>query len=312
MRGLEEAARPFRPRRLRLPQQPAGAARNRAGRLCRGRRAGPRPLRRRAHRRFHGHEHLRHPGNRAGLSPPRPATGALPPEVPLRRDAQHLFAGGFRAALSGIAGPGVRRVLGVFLVRQGVRQRGAHDRRGRLRCRGGGRRGHAVPDHALWLSFAGADFARAVPPLRCGARRPLHRRGRGLCAAGTGRGAGRSPCDAAARRRRELRRLSHVHAASRGPRRKACHAARAGIRRPGSRRHRLREPARHRYPHQRRGRGPVGLGTVRRRRLRAARPRARPDTCSARPGSRKSSFPSWRSSTASCPAARTPAASIPP
>ena len=69
-------------------------------------------------------------------------------------------------------------VFGMFVVCQSFRPCGAHDGSRNVRRRGGRRRRFAVPDHALWISLAGPDFARAVPHVRCGPRRHLGRRRR--------------------------------------------------------------------------------------------------------------------------------------
>ena len=151
------------------------------------------------------------------------------------RNAQHVFARRFRSALSAsLRGRRCRRLLRVLLERQGVRQRGAHDRRRRVRCRRRRRRRYPVPDDAVRLQFAGAHLAPALPPLRRRARRDFDRRGRGLRAARKGRRGESRRRRAAAGHRRELRRLPHVHAASGGPRRQARDAAGAR-RRPGLR-----------------------------------------------------------------------------
>jgi hypothetical protein len=78
--------------------------------------------------------------------------------------------------------------------------------------------------HSLQLSSP-----RPVPPLRCRARRHLHRRGRGIRAARTRAGGIRAErLGAAARCRRIERRLSHVGAASGRPGRAPRHAGGAG------------------------------------------------------------------------------------
>ena len=69
-----------------------------------------------------------------------PTTGALPSDLSLRRDAQHVFGGGFRCALSALERARRRRLLRVLLHGEGVRQRGANDGRRRLRCGRGRRR----------------------------------------------------------------------------------------------------------------------------------------------------------------------------
>ena len=164
---------------------------------------GAREVRRRAHRRFHGNEHLGHPADRAGLSPPRSADGRVAGGFPLRRNAEQFFARRFRAALPRVEGAGVCGFLGVLFERQGLRQRCAHDGRRRVRCRGGRRRRYALPDDALRLQLARAGLARAVPSLRRRPRRHLDRRGRGLRAAGEGSGrtgsSRRSACSASAK-----------------------------------------------------------------------------------------------------------------
>jgi 3-oxoacyl-[acyl-carrier-protein] synthase-1 len=89
--------------------------------------------------------------------------------------------------------------------------------------------------HAARMMAAGVCDAAVVGgvdslclPLRHGPRRHLHRRRRGLCAAGKNAGSWR--CDVVARRRRELRCLSHVHPAPGRSGGETRHAACAGCR----------------------------------------------------------------------------------
>ena len=78
-----------------------------------------------------------------------PPTSTTPRRTTRRRSAD------FVAALSRARRSGVRRVVGVLVEREGVRQRSAHDRSGRMRRRRRRRRRFAVPDDAVRLPFAG-------------------------------------------------------------------------------------------------------------------------------------------------------------
>ena len=176
----------------------------RAGRLRRRRGAGTRALRRGAHRRVHRHQHLRHPADRARLSRPRAGDRRAAGRLPLRaRRTTPSRSPTSCSATSGCTGPAVVGLLGVLVERQGVRQRGAHDRRGRLRRGRGRRRGHAVPHDALRLPLAGADLARALPALRRGSATasPSAKAPASRCSSGSTRGPTPAPsgCSASAR-----------------------------------------------------------------------------------------------------------------
>ena len=161
-------------------------------------------------------------------------------------DAEHLLAGGFRAgAISALHGPARRGLLGVLVEREGVRQRGAHDRRRRLRRRRGRRRGHAVPHDALRLQLARAAVARAVPAVRRAsatasrsAKAPASR-----CSSGRGAapaialllGVGESS---------DAHHMSTPHPEGLGA--KLAMERALARRRARARRHRLHQPARHR------------------------------------------------------------------
>ena len=160
--------------------------------------------------------------------------------VRFRGDAQHVVAGRFRRALAGAGGAGLRRVLRLLDHGEGVRQRRPDDPGGRLRCRRRRRRRLPVPDDAVRLPFAGTGLARgpARPSTSTVTACRWGKPPASPCWSGpeAGRPPGRSQ---PARRRREQRRLPHVHASSRRARRPACHGrradGRAGLRADGHR-----------------------------------------------------------------------------
>ena len=147
-----------RARRIRLPQQPARRTRARAGRVPRGGRGGARAVRRRAHRRVHGHEYFGRTPHRARVS--RAAADANRRICPTgsttaRRRARLRSPStpAIRLGLDGIDVGGLRRLR---VEREGFRLRGARHRGGLLR-RGRRRwRRQPVSDHAVRLQCTAA------------------------------------------------------------------------------------------------------------------------------------------------------------
>ena len=163
-----------------------------------------------------------------------PVTGALPADFDYGATHNSFSVADYLRRRLRARGTGGGGVLRLRLERQGVRLGAAHDRGGSHRCRARGRCRLALPHHALRLSLAAALLARALPPLRRRARRHLHRRSRRVRAARTAVGQHGGRRCAAARRRRIERRLSHVGAASRRPRRAPRHASGAARMRASS------------------------------------------------------------------------------
>ena len=124
---------------------------------------------------------------------------------------------------------------------------------------GGGRRGRARRQPALWLQCAAAGIARTLPALRHWP--PRHQR--------RGEAAGyllleRGPGALQLAGYGESNDAHHMSSpAPAGPGRRACAGRRAGARRPAGLRHRLPQPARHRQRTQRRGRGRAGGAALR-------------------------------------------------
>ena len=112
-----------------------------------------------------------------------PATGALPRDFRYTETHNTYSLADFVRRYLGLAGPPFVVSSACSSTAKVFGNARAHDRRRRLRCRGGRRRGLAVPHDALRLSLAGADFAPPVPAVRPRARRHLDRRRRGLRAA---------------------------------------------------------------------------------------------------------------------------------
>ena len=137
----------------------------------------------------------------------------------------------------------------------------------------GRRRRQPVPDHAVRLQLAGAALARHLPAVGRAAPRPVARRGGGLRAAAsaTTADAARPGCSACGESS-DGHHMSSPHPEGAG----AADAMRAALADagPAAGRGRLPQPARHRHAEQRQRRRPGGARRVRRRRCRAARPRA--------------------------------------
>ena len=226
---------------------PAGAHRRGPGhgRLCRG--AGP-DRRRHDHRR---HAHHRAAAERrharpAGLSPPRGRFRGRGPGGALR--LQRAGPDGFDRLLLGCGG-------------DQDRARDAEDRRGPTRPRG--RRRQSLPPDVLRLQLPAAHRPAGRPPAGPGAAGHVGRRGGGHAPAdgrrragpGAGGGAGRGAF---------LRRLPPGGPPPGGRRGVRRHGGGARGLRGLRRGDRLHQPARHRHPGQRPGRGPRGRPPVRR------------------------------------------------
>ncbi len=154
-------------RRLRLPQQPAGATRARTGWLRVQRCARPRSAM---------------APSASASSSARPRREFLPPNSPTARSpgrrrrtamccpralplpAQPVRDDRIRARLPRVARARGDRFHGLLVERQGVRGGCARDRRGRLRRRDRRRRGFARAIHAVRLSFAGVAVPRPCRP----------------------------------------------------------------------------------------------------------------------------------------------------
>ena len=124
---------------------------------------------------------------------------------------------------------------------------------------------------------------RALPALRRGARRPVDRRG-GRLRAARAAAAGRAPLALLGYGESgDAHHMSTPHPEGAG----AAPAMRAALERAGARAgaDRLRQPARHRHAGNDAAEDARGVRRVRRRACRAARPRAGPGTRSARPAS---------------------------
>ena len=252
--GLEAVAPAARSRRLRLPQQPPGRAGAAERRLRRGRGRRAREARGGAHRRGPRHQHRRHRADRAGLCRPRPgrdgpAGGFRLRPYPRPAGAAGLSAGPARAARAGAGG-----LHRLHLRRPGDDGSGGADRRRAGGCRGGGRGGQPLPPDAAWLQRAGTAEPRPLPALRRRPRRHLHRRGvPGWCCWNGPRTRRRGPLLLGAGASSDGHHMSSPHPEGLG----AVDAMRAALAaaglHPGG--DRLREPARHRHPRQRRDGG---------------------------------------------------------
>ena len=114
-----------------------------------------------------------------------PVSGALPASFEYGSTHNSFSVADYMRRRCGLRGSGRGGFLRLRVQRQGVRLRAAHDR-GRPHRRGpGGRRGLVVSDHPVRISLPAALLGGSLPPVRCGARRHLHRRGGGLRAART-------------------------------------------------------------------------------------------------------------------------------
>ena len=228
------------------------------------------------------------PAPRASCRPSSPTGGATPRRraarrLRYRRDAQHLLA---RRLRRGARSGSTDRRCGVSTACSSSAKvfgaARAHDR-GRADRRGGRRRRrHACASRRCTASIR-SSCCRREPcrPFDARARRHLDRRGGGVRAA------------RARRRRRRRRWLLGVGESSDAPPHVTPHpegagaiardARGAGRRRTAAGDDRLHQPARHRDADQRRGRGPRRARACSATPRRAARPRARPATRSARP-----------------------------
>src|SRR5581483_12077133 len=111
---------------------------------------------------------------------------------------------------TGARGTGRRDLLRVLLEREGLRIGATDDRGGVDRCGSRGRRGFALPDDVVWLSFAPTGFTPAVPAVRYCQRWDFYRGGRRVRFVGEGSRQPGCRCDIASRPRRIERCLSHV------------------------------------------------------------------------------------------------------
>ena len=170
-----------------------------------------RPLRRPPHRGRARHEHVGRALRRGRLSRPRSGDRRASGGVRSRAHPRHVLLGALPARGSGRAGTRARRLDRLRVEFEEPHRclpppRDRHLRRGDRR-----RSGLALPHDAPRIRRARTSVARALPALRRGPGRHLHRRGCGLRAAG----ARRMLRLCAPRLRRHERRLSHVLSASR-------------------------------------------------------------------------------------------------